>query len=209
MINFWSPGDIIVWRGIFRNRVWNALTIIVVKDSPEEIIMTLLPGTECRTERDYPKGKEHAKRRWNFKDKAWKLEKYFWHTNRLLLIVEPGKYYSTILFWNHQSDEFVCYYINFQSPFQRHTCGIDTLDLDLDLVISPDLSYEWKDVDEYQKAIENGIISQHEILGIESAKREILEKLEKRQYPFDGSWLDWMPDRRWKPPTLPENWDKI
>jgi len=125
------------------------------------------------------------------------------------LIVEPEKYYSTILFWNHASNEFVCYYINFQLPFQRHTCGFDTLDLDLDLVISPDLSYEWKDVDEYQKAIENGIISQDEILGIEAARQEILEKLEKRQYPFDGSWLDWLPDPHWSPPRLPENWDRI
>ena len=209
MTNFWKPGEIIVWRGIFRNQVWNALTVIVVKDTPEEIVMTLLPGTECMTESDYPKGKEHAKRRWDFKDKAWILEKYYWHTNRLLLIVEPNKYYSTILFWNHASNEFICYYMNFQSPFQRHACGIDTLDLDLDLVINPDLSYEWKDVDEYQRAIEHGIISQDEILGIESAKQEILEKLEKRQNPFDGSWLNWMPDPAWKPPTLPENWDKI
>ena len=209
MTDFWKPGEIIVWRGIFRSQVWNALTVIVVKDTPGEIVMALLPGTECRTESDYPKGKEHAKRRWDFKDKAWVLEKYYWHTNRLLLIVEPNKYYSTILFWNHASNEFICYYMNFQSPFQRHACGIDTLDLDLDLVINPDLSYEWKDVDEYQRAIEHGIISQDEILGIESAKQEILEKLEKRQNPFDGSWLDWIPDPAWKPLTLPENWDKI
>jgi len=209
MTNYWRPGEIIAWRGIFRSQVWNALTVIVVKDTAKEIVMTLLPGTECRTEADYTKGKNNGKRRWDFKDKAWKLETYFWHTNRLLLIVQPEKYYSTILFWDHASNEFVCYYINFQLPFRRHTCGIDTLDLDLDLVINPDLSYEWKDVDEYQKAIENGIISQDEILGIEAARQEILEKLEKRQYPFDGSWLDWLPDPHWSPPRLPENWDRI
>src|ERR1044071_4427585 len=103
MTIFWKPGEIIVWRGIFRSQLWNALTVIVVKDTPGEIVMTLLPGTECRTESDYPKGKEHAKRLWDFKDKPWKLEKYLWHTNRLLCIVEPEKYYSTILFWNQAS----------------------------------------------------------------------------------------------------------
>ena len=209
MTNFWNPGEIIVWRGIFRGQVWNALTVIVVKDTPEEIVMTLLPGAECRIESDYPKGKEHAKRRWDFKDKAWKLETYLWHTNRLLCIVEPEKYDSIILFWNHQSNEFVCYYINFQLPFKRHACGIDALDLDLDLVINPDLSYEWKDVDEYQKAIENEIIFPEWIDEIETAKQDVFAKLNKRQYPFDGSWLDWMPDPNWSPPTLPENWDKI
>jgi len=44
---------------------------------------------------------------------------------------------------------------------------------------------------------------------IGEVKSEILDKLEKRQYPFDGSWLDWMPDPKWALPTLTENWDKI
>ncbi len=157
----------------------------------------------------YSNGKNNGKRRWDFKDKMWTLEKYFWHTNRLLFLLEPNKYYSTILFWNHQANKFVGYYINFQLPFRRSQSGIDTLDLELDLIINPDFSYEWKDIDDYQKAIENEIILPEWIQGIEIAKEEILDRLEKRQYPYDGSWLDWMPDPNWSPPTLPENWDKI
>jgi len=137
------------------------------------------------------------------------LEKYKWHTNRLLLILEPEKYYSTILFWDHVSNEFLCYYINFQLPFRRSSLGIDTLDLDLDIIINPDFSFEWKDVDDYQKAIEHGLITPEWVQGIDFAKPEIFERLEKRQYPFDGSWLDWKPDPSWEPPKLPENWDKI
>lgn len=86
------------------------------------------------------------------------MEKFRWHTNRLLFLLEPGKYYSTIYFWNEQSSEFLCYYINFQLPFQLSHCGIDTLDLDLDLIVHPDFTYEWKDIDDYQKAIEHEII---------------------------------------------------
>jgi predicted RNA-binding protein associated with RNAse of E/G family len=86
---------------------------------------------------------------------------------------------------------------------------VDTLDLDLDLIINPDFSYEWKDLEDYQKAIAHEIISPEWIHGIETAKQEIFAKLEKRQYPFDGSWLNWMPDPSWSPPKLPENWDKI
>jgi hypothetical protein len=36
-----------------------------------------------------------------------------------------------------------------------------------------------------------------------------MEQLEKRLYPFDGSWQDWKPDPNWQPPRLPGNWDKI
>jgi hypothetical protein len=43
----WQPGDSVVWRGIYRNRIWHAQTVIVVKDTTEEIVVALLPGTEC------------------------------------------------------------------------------------------------------------------------------------------------------------------
>jgi predicted RNA-binding protein associated with RNAse of E/G family len=205
----WKLGEIISWRGIYRDRIWHAQTVIVVQDAPGETVGALLPGTECMAPEGYLQGKNSNQRRWNFKENYWQLEKYSWRTNRLLLLLEPKKYYSTIYFWKQETNEFLCYYINFQVPFRRSHCGIDTLDLDLDLIINPDFSYEWKDVDDYQKAIENGVIFPEWVQGIEAAKQEIFEKLEKRQYPFDGSWLNWMPDPTWSPPKLPENWDKI
>lgn len=207
----WQPGDVIAWRGIYRERIWHVQPVLVVKDGPDEIVLTLLPGTECIAEEDYPKGKKNngKRRRWDFKDRDWKLKPYTWQTNRLLLIFQPGEFYSTIFFWNHESDEFLSYYINFQLPFKRTQYSVDTLDLDLDLIIHPDFSYEWKDVDDYQNAISHGVILPEWTDKIDAAKEEIFEKLEDRQYPFDGSWLDWKPDPGWEPPKLPENWDKI
>jgi protein associated with RNAse G/E len=205
----WQSGDVLAWRGIYRNRVWHAQTVIVVKDVPEELVLTLLPEAECVAPEGYLNGKDRDKRRWNFKDKDWEKQNYLWRTNRLLLLIEPQKYYSTIYFWNGDSNEFLCYYINFQLPFQRSHCGIDTLDLDLDLIINPDFSYEWKDVEDYQKAIEEQLIFPEWTKEIDIAKKEILDKLEERQYPYDGSWLNWTPDPSWTPPKLPENWDKI
>jgi len=209
MTNSWGYGDIIAWRGIYRKRIWHVQPTILVKDGPAEIVLALMPGTECIAEESYPKGKKNGRRRWFFVNEDWQLAKYTWQTNRLLLIFEPEKYYSTILFWNHASNEFLCYYINFQLPFQRNQFAVDTLDLDLDLIIKPDFSYEWKDVDDYQKAIENETVFPKWIEGIEAAKQDVFEKLETRQYPFDGSWLNWGPDPSWSPPKLPENWDKI
>jgi protein associated with RNAse G/E len=209
MVDLWRSGDVIVWRGVFRNRLWHAQTVIVVKDTPEEMCVTLLPGTECVAPEGYLDGKDSAKRRWSFKDKDWKLENYAWRTNRLLILLEPDTYYSTMYFWRADSNDFLLYYINFQLPFQRSHCGIDTLDLDLDLIINPDLSFRWKDEDDYQKAIDHEVIMPEWTQAIEIAKKEIFNKLEKRQYPYDGSWLNWMPDPDWLPPKLPKNWDKI
>jgi len=205
----WKPGDIVSWRGIYRERVWHAQTTIVVKDSPEEIVLTLLPGTECVAPEGYLDGKDSTKRRWNFKDKYWETQNYLWRTNRLLLLLEPGKYYSIMHFWDHASNEFSCYYVNFQLPFRRSDDAIDTLDLDLDIVVNPDLSFEWKDESDYQNAIDHGVILAEWIQGIEDARQEILGMLERRHYPFDGHWLNWMPEPAWSPPALPVNWDKI
>jgi protein associated with RNAse G/E len=205
----WQPGEVIAWRGIDRGRIWHVQPTILVKDSPGEIVMALLPGAECIAEESYPKGKKNGKRRWDFINRDWQLAKYTWKTNRLLLLFEPEKCYSTIFFWNDSSDDFLCYYINFQLPFKRHDCAVDTLDLDLDLVIHPDLTYEWKDEDDYQKAISHGVILPEWVQEIDIATSEVMDRLEKRQYPFDGSWLDWKPDATWSPPKLPANWDKI
>lgn len=67
----WKPGEIVSWRGIFNNRVWHAQPTIVVRDRPEETILTLLPGTECIAEESYPKGKVNGKRRWFFVNESW------------------------------------------------------------------------------------------------------------------------------------------
>jgi protein associated with RNAse G/E len=209
MPNLWKPGEVIAWRGIYRNRIWHAMPTMVVNDSPQELVLAIGPGAECMVEENYARGKKNGKRRWDFKHGNWTLQSFAWHTNRLLFLLEPGKYYSTILFWNNDSGDFLCYYVNFQLPFERRDCGIDTLDLDLDLIVDPDLGYEWKDLDDYEKAIDSGVMLSEWTEGIENSKYEILRRLVNRQYPFDGSWLDWMPDPTWSPPTLPGNWDKI
>lgn len=205
----WKPGEVVSWRGIRNHVVWHVQPTLVVKDASEELVLTLLPGTECMAEETYPLGKNNGKRWWDFKANDWKLAEYIWRTNRLLLILEPEKCYSIILFWEDVSNEFLCYYINFQVPYQRRDQAVDTLDLELDLIIKPDFSMEWKDQDDYQKAMEQGLITSEWTRRIEDAQLEILDRLENRKYPFDGSWLDWMPDRNWAPPKLPENWNRV
>ena len=189
--------------GMYRNHVWYAQTVFVVKDGPEETVAALLPGTECVMPKGYSNGKKSSKRRWDYEEKQWELEMFHWHTNHLLCLLESQWYYSTSLVWHVENSKFLCYYINFQLPSWRSHCGIDTLDLDLDLIINPDYSCKWKDDDHYQKGIETEIILIEWIQGIEVAKQETFNRQEKHQYPFSGSWLDWKPDPTWSPPRLP------
>jgi len=45
--------------------------------------------------------------------------------------------------------------------------------------------------------------------GIERSHNEVLERIAKRRYPLDSSWLDWQPEREWVSPKLPEKWQCV
>ena len=213
MTHFWQPGDAVALRGIYNQRVWYLQSAIVVRDQPDEVALAMLPGAECMAPIGYINGKHGPNGKWDrwgdYLNDHWIMDRYNWHTNRLLILLQPERYYATIYFWHNDTDEFLCFYTNFQLPFRRSALGFDTFDLELDIVVEPDYEWHWKDEDDYHRGIERGIFPQEWVREIDTAKQEVLEKIEERLYPYDGSWLDWRPDPAWTPPTLSANWDKI
>jgi len=209
----WKSGDCVILRGVYNRRVWIAQSAFVVKDTREETALAMLPGAECMMPEGYVNGKHGERRAWDrwkdYKTNDCNMVRFFWHTNRLLLLLEPDKYYATVYFWKGDTDEFLCYYINFQIPFQRSKYGFDTLDLELDIVIEPSFKWKWKDLEEYQDGINKGIILKEWTEKIDNAKTEVFQKIEQRQYPLDGKWLNWYPDPSWSSPKLPADWDKV
>lgn len=213
MTKSWLPGETVALRGIYNQRVWYMQSPLVVQDDADEVVLLLMPGAECAATEEYIHGKHGASGRYdrwgNYLREHRNMQNYLWHTNRLLILLEPEKYYSTMLFWEQSSDSFLGYYVNFQLPFRRGPLGFDNLDLELDLFVVPTFEWTWKDVETYRQGIDSGIIRQEWADGIEAAKEEIFTNIENRSYPFDGSWLDWRPDPAWQPPKLIQNWDKI
>lgn len=220
----WKPGDNIALRGMYNQRPWYIQSALVVRDSPQEVLCALLPGAECAAPSAYIHGKHGESQQWDRWElmlrNQWQMERYRWHTNRFLVLLEPEKFYSIDLVWHHASDTFLCYYVNFQLPFTRSSYGFDTFDLELDLVIEPDLRWRWKDVEEYRRGVETGILRPEWVRGIEQAKAEVFARLEGRLYPFDGAWRlsrapqrglsrapqrdQWRPDPAWAASRLPE-----
>ena len=49
----WSPGDVIAWRGLFKGRIWHAMPTFVVKDSPQGLVLAIIPGVVCKVDKDY------------------------------------------------------------------------------------------------------------------------------------------------------------
>ncbi len=208
----WKYGDTAAVRGLINGRLWLTQSVTVVKDTALETVLLLTPGAECA----YPSGYWHWKRddfsqgtRWDdATSMAWTLRRFEWLTNRVLILMEPEKYYATFLIWENATDEFKGYYINFQTPFQRSHCGFDTLDLELDIVIDPQFNWTWKDEALYHAGIDAGCILPAWVDEIEKAGQGIAEMIRGHRYPMDGSWVDWRPDSAWSPPRLPEGWER-
>jgi hypothetical protein len=213
MKDHWEAGESCVLRGMLDGRVWLAQSVIVVKDSPREVVLLLLPGAQCAYPagyRGWRSGDPTTETRWQEARRPDRLmREVAWETHRVLIFLEPEKYYSCFLFWEHVTGRFDSYYINFQLPFARSPCGFDTLDLDLDIVIDPDYHWYWKDVDEYQAGVEAGGIRSEWVQGIQQSQAEVFKRINQRKYPLDGSWLDWLPDPDWVAPRLPEDWRAV
>lgn len=211
MSKYRAVGDHCVIRGIVNQQVWMAKSVIVVKDQPEETVLLLIPGAQCA----FPEGYWRWKMNRDFSQGSrWQeamqehilLREFNWQRNRILMFLEPETYYSCSIFWDHDSGQFSCYYINYQLPYQRSHCGFDTLDLDLDIVIDAEHNWRWKDEEDYRVGVREGNIQDEWVKGIEKSHDEVFDRINKHSYPLDGSWLHWQPASTWLPPKLPENW---
>jgi len=212
MNSYWNPGDTIALRWIANGRVWIAQPLRVISDSPNETALLLWPDTVCVVpEQVWQTDPGQAR------DVRWAQERsgvftrrtHAWHTNRLLMLLEPDKYYALIHFWHHATNTFTGYYVNFQLPFQRSRCGFDTYDLELDIIIEPSLAWRYKDERAYQDGIAQGNIKPEWVEAIERAKAEVFESLSARAYPFDGHWTNYFPGAHWAPPVLPAGWEAL
>jgi hypothetical protein len=207
MTKYYLTGEHILFQGVYKNRVWYAQSMVVVKDSAEETVLAVYPGMECVAPRGYVNGRKTWDRWKDYQTDHWDMQAYIWHTNRFLYLLYPEKHYSINLMWDHAKNKFLCYYVNFQLPYKRTDFSFQTLDLEIDLVIHPDFTWHWKDEEDYKEGVAMKIITADWVKEIEIAKMEIFNKLEKLQYPFDGAWLNWSPDPNGSLPKLPESWD--
>jgi len=206
-------GSQVVLRGIFCGRVCHAQSAIVVQDSSSQTLLLLEPGSEWAHSSGYLRwryGDYSQGGRWDeASGLSWTMVEAHWVQRRFLMVLEPNRFYSICVLWQQSTGEFERYYVNFQLPFRRSKVGFDTLDLDLDLLVERDLTMRWKDSDEYEEALSRGMITAEWRDGVEKARVEVLERIRRREPPFDGSLLSWQPNPEWKPSRLPNGWNTV
>jgi predicted RNA-binding protein associated with RNAse of E/G family len=96
-----------------------------------------------------------------------------------------------------------------QEPIRRTSLGFDFLDHELDIVVSPDRDWRWKDRDHLEQAQIIGSLSPEQARAITQEAQQVVDDIARGVVPFDGSWNDWRPPSDWTIPSLPDGWDQV
>lgn len=205
----WQAGDHVLLR-YRRNQPADVVQpVTVVEDSVARTILYTSVGTTIKvpfTTEGEPIGRdipfaERARMPFFLGDRTW-------HSANLLAIVDAGRASGIGLFWDAVDWRFIGYYANLQAPLTRTPLGFDSADYLLDIVIEPDLTWRWKDEDEFAIAQEIGIFTAEQAEGIRAEGKRVIADVEARRSPFDGSFERWRPDPSWTLPTIPADWDR-
>ncbi|WP_073924011.1 DUF402 domain-containing protein [Streptomyces sp. CB03911] len=212
-----DPGTTAVVRDVHAGRVWTAMPQRVVAETGHTLTLAYWPGIESLTPTSWitsTRTGDQAQRERMLTDLAagtWALDRYRWTGTALLSHFLNGEWFSVHCFQDAATGEPLRWYVNFEKPFVRRPgVGIDTLDLCLDLVITPDLSgHHWKDRDEYAQLRRLGVIDDYLHGQVERAKGRAITMLDNESGPFAGGWPTWSPDPAWPLPELPSDAENV
>lgn len=83
------------------------------------------------------------------------------------------------------------------------------MDLMLDIVVEPGLTWRMKDEEEFNEIVERGIYDSDLAARIRAEAASVIERIEARRSPFDEPWPEWAPAPEWLPPVLPAEWARV
>ena len=138
-----------------------------------------------------------------------------WHlvdtrsSNRhVLSFAWPDREYAVLMSWHAESAEFLGWYINLQSTLRRTPIGFDAGDHILDIVITHDRVWRWKDEHEMTQAIETGLFTEADAERFHAEGERVIQTIAAREDPFGDEWLSWSADPSWhEAPGLLDGWD--
>ncbi len=106
------------------------------------------------------------------------------------------------LSWD-ESGDFTGWYVNFAAPPVSTADGIESMDLVLDLFVFPDGSWSWKDREDFERAVDNGVLDARLPSLFEAEAERVLADHAAARDAFDPRWIEWQPPWELPPPTLP------
>ena len=206
----WKPGDQIVQYEMLGRGIGLARPVTVVDDGADHIVLYSHPRTQTVTRgiKNYRSLRlsERIELRIRMLDPSvGEFRAQSTPDNHVLTFTPHDSWHSVMLFWSSEW-EFKIWYVNFQSPIRRVRHGVQLHDHALDIVVQPDMSWSWKDEDEFDELVSRGFFSSDLVSSIRSEAARIIRTIESVGAPFSDAWKHWRPDPIWPIPRLPNDW---
>jgi len=204
----WLPGDQVVLRFMWSGDLAWVEPVTVVEDSATCIALYLAEHTPIKRPvgsdgSPVPRTRSHEPRI----AVPWELGDARWLNTSVLWLARPGTAHAIGLFWQGPERHFLGWYGNLQAPLQRTAIGFDSADHALDVQITHDRTWSWKDEDEFASVQHRGVFSLDEAVEIRAEGERVVAAVEANAWPFNAGWEQWRPDPTWPIPVIPDGWD--
>jgi len=176
-VTVFEPGREITVREVLHGRPWLEFPEVVVSDDGGVLASVQAEGSPL-TFADHPV------------PHPWRHVSA-WTGTTVLKLRRDDLWYSVWKFFDADG-AFQHWYVNFEEPVRRVADGVEINDLQLDLVIDPDGSWRWKDVEDLGPSLASGRISAEELRHVLDAAAEVADLLE-RDERWWSPWDDWTP----------------
>jgi hypothetical protein len=211
-----EPGQLILHRNVRNGRIGWARPARVVSDDERGLLVWIARHTPVVSEvsADGRGMRTMPFAEWITAGTA--LKHSTWTGPSVLKLLPPGAAHS-VWWFRDEAGAFANWYVNLEEPGVRWddraaggVAGVDIVDQDLDIVVRPDLTWVWKDEGEF---LERLALPEHYWVSDEAAVRaegeRVVKVIEAGEFPFDGTWLDFVPPADWTAPVeLPTGWDR-
>jgi len=212
-LSAFTPGRVVLHRHWHGDRIGLLKTAVVAADDDRGLLLWVPRGAPMLDRRAVDGRGLRELRFAEWLRTPTELKRVTWGGPGVLMLLPPGEAHS--IWWlRHEDGSLRWVYVNLEEPAVRwddgEVAGVDIIDQDLDVVVNPDGSWEWKDDDELTERLafpEGYWVADEEAVRAEG--RRLIKRIEAREFPFDGSLLDFAPDPGWTmPPSVPDGWDR-
>jgi hypothetical protein len=208
-----EPGQIVLHRNTRHGRVAFARPVRVISDDDRGLLLWMDRGTPGVTEVTLDGRGARAMSFAEWITHEYRLQPGRWQGPGILLFFPPEADHSVWWFWTDDG-QFAGWYVNLEERAVRWddgaVAGVDIVDQDLDVVVAPDRSWQWKDEDEFAERLAfPGHYWVRDEAAVRAEGRRVIKRAEAGEFPFDGTWTDFRPDSSWaRPAGLPAGWDR-
>ena len=204
-----AAGDVVVVRDVWQGRIRSARPMTVVVDDETLLALYLAVGTRVKrraSPADDPVHRLTVHER--FAREEIELSDVVWEGLHALELTRPGEGRTHWALWD-ETWRFLGWRVSMQAPYTRTAVGFDSADHVLDLAVTPDLQWRWRDEEEFGQARAAGIFDRSFAHAILAEAQQAVDAIESRAWPYDAGYETFRPRADWPRAELGPDWAQL